>query len=92
MTASITVPRNAPCSKAFTPQIVEPPGLQTASFSSPGCLPLSMRSEEAPSRDRLTAAKDFLDRAGFSPTEKIEQTVDMELNITVDYGEGSDKK
>ena len=33
------------------------------------------------------AAKDLLDRTGFSPTEKIEQTVDMELNITVDYGD-----
>lgn len=36
------------------------------------------------------AAKDLLDRSGFKPTEKIEQAVDMELNITVDYGEGSE--
>lgn len=33
------------------------------------------------------AAKDLLDRTGFNPTEKIEQTVDMELSITVDYGD-----
>lgn len=33
------------------------------------------------------AAKDLLDRSGFNSTEKIEQTVDMELNITVDYGD-----
>ena len=46
-----------------------------------------MQNEEVPSRDRLTAARDFLDRAGFNITEKIEQSVDMELNISVDYGE-----
>lgn len=34
------------------------------------------------------AAKDIMDRAGFQPVEKIEQDVDMELNITVDYGDG----
>ena len=33
------------------------------------------------------AAKDLMDRAGFNPVEKIEQDVDMNLNITVDYGE-----
>ena len=33
------------------------------------------------------AAKDLLDRAGFNSTEKIKQTVDMELNIKVDYGD-----
>lgn len=33
------------------------------------------------------AAKDIMDRAGFNPTEKIEQALDMELNITVDYGD-----
>lgn len=33
------------------------------------------------------AAKDLMDRAGFNPVEKIEQEVDMELNITVDYGD-----
>lgn len=36
------------------------------------------------------AAKDIMDRAGFKPTEKVEQQVDMELNITVDYGADSD--
>lgn len=34
------------------------------------------------------AAKDLMDRAGFNPVEKIEQEVDMELTITVDYGDG----
>ena len=34
------------------------------------------------------AAKDLMDRAGFNPVEKVEQQVDMELNITVDYGDG----
>ena len=33
------------------------------------------------------AAKDIMDRAGFNPTDKIEQQVDMDLNITVDYGD-----
>lgn len=46
-----------------------------------------MQNEGVPSRDRLTAARDFLDRAGFNITGKIEQSVDMELNISVDYGE-----
>lgn len=29
------------------------------------------------------AAKDLMDRAGFNPVEKIEQEVDMELNINI---------
>ena len=33
------------------------------------------------------AAKDIMDRAGFAAVEKIEQQVDMDLTITVDYGE-----
>lgn len=33
------------------------------------------------------AAKDLMDRAGFNPVEKIEQDIDMELNISVDYGD-----
>lgn len=36
------------------------------------------------------AAKDIMDRAGFNPTEKIEAEVDMDLNITVDYGDGAE--
>lgn len=32
------------------------------------------------------AAKDLLDRTGFNPTQKIEADIDMELNISVDYG------
>lgn len=34
------------------------------------------------------AAKDLMDRAGFQPIEKVEQQIDMELNISVDYGDG----
>lgn len=34
------------------------------------------------------AAKDIMDRAGFQPTEKVEMDVDMDLQITVDYGDG----
>ena len=33
------------------------------------------------------AAKDIMDRAGFQPTEKVELEADMDLNITVDYGD-----
>lgn len=33
------------------------------------------------------AAKDIMDRAGFNPTDKIEAEVDMELNISIDYGD-----
>ena len=33
------------------------------------------------------AAKDIMDRAGFAPTEKIELDADMELNVTIDYGD-----
>lgn len=36
------------------------------------------------------AAKDLMDRAGFNPVEKIEQDIDMDMNITVDYGEGDE--
>lgn len=35
------------------------------------------------------AAKDIMDRAGFQPTDKVEMDVDMDLNISVDYGEGA---
>lgn len=33
------------------------------------------------------AAKDIMDRAGFKPTDKLETDVDMELKVTIDYGE-----
>lgn len=33
------------------------------------------------------AAKDIMDRAGFNPTDKVEQQVDMELNVKIDYGD-----
>lgn len=34
------------------------------------------------------ASKDIMDRAGFNPVDKIQQEVDMDLNISVDYGDG----
>lgn len=33
------------------------------------------------------AAKDIMDRAGFQPTEKVELEADLDLNISVDYGD-----
>lgn len=33
------------------------------------------------------AAKDIMDRAGFNPTERVEQQIDMDLNISIDYGD-----
>ena len=36
------------------------------------------------------AAKDIMDRAGFNPTDKVEMDVDMELNISIDYGDGNE--
>lgn len=36
------------------------------------------------------AAKDLMDRAGFNPVEKVEQEIDMDLNIKVDYGDDNE--
>lgn len=36
---------------------------------------------------RYMVSKDILDRAGYKPVEKVEMDADMDLNITVDYGE-----
>lgn len=38
------------------------------------------------------AAKDIMDRAGFSPVDKIDLNadVDMELNINIDYGDADE--
>lgn len=33
------------------------------------------------------ASKDIMDRAGYNPVEKVQQEIDMDLNITVDYGD-----
>jgi hypothetical protein len=33
------------------------------------------------------ASKDIMDRAGFNPVERVQQEIDMDLNITVDYGD-----
>ena len=38
------------------------------------------------------AAKDIMDRAGFNPTDKVELEADMDLNITIDYGEDDDNE
>ena len=48
-TASKQALRNAPRSRAWTPAIVLPPGLQTSSFSRPGCLPLCSTMAALPS-------------------------------------------
>lgn len=37
------------------------------------------------------ASKDIMDRAGFNPVEKVQQEVDMDLTITVDYGDGDNE-
>lgn len=36
---------------------------------------------------RYVVSKDILDRAGFKPVDKVQQEVDMDLNITVNYGD-----
>ena len=48
LTACITVERKEPSSKAAMPAMVVPPGEQTMSFSSPGCLPLSRTIDAEP--------------------------------------------
>jgi len=40
-----------------------------------------MKNDEADDRDRITAAKDFLDRAGFKPTDKI--NLDAEVCVQI---------
>lgn len=42
-----------------------------------------MKNEEATDKDRIACAKDFLDRAGFKPVDKIEADLEMDLNITI---------
>lgn len=36
------------------------------------------------------ASKDLLDRAGFNPVEKIEQEIDAEIKVTIDYGDSDE--
>ena len=36
--------------------------------------------EYAEDRDKINVAKDFLDRAGFKPTDKVEHSGNMEIN------------
>lgn len=40
-----------------------------------------LNDDEARDIDRVTVARDFLDRAGFKPTDKIEQTGDIGLKV-----------
>ena len=47
-TVSMKAPRTPCCSSVFTPTIVLPPGEQTISLSSPGCLPVSSTILAAP--------------------------------------------
>lgn len=42
-----------------------------------------MKDTDADDRDRITAAKDFLDRAGFKPTDKIKGEFDSSIDITI---------
>lgn len=37
-------------------------------------------------RDKITTAKDFLDRAGFKPEEKVEVKAPVRLVVRYDYG------
>lgn len=46
-----------------------------------------MTKEDAEDRDKINVAKDFLDRAGFKPTDKIDIEGDIGLNLVVDYGD-----
>lgn len=39
-----------------------------------------MTKEDAEDRDKINVAKDFLDRAGFKPTDKVEHSGDMNIN------------
>ena len=40
-----------------------------------------LNNDEARDIDRITVARDFLDRAGFKPTDKVEQSGDIGLSI-----------
>jgi phage terminase small subunit len=42
-----------------------------------------MQDEYTSARDKITAAKDFLDRAGFKPVDKHEIEMDIETEINV---------
>ena len=47
-----------------------------------------MTKPHAEDRDKLNAAKDFLDRAGFKPTAKIEHSGDLGVVIVDDIPKG----
>lgn len=46
-----------------------------------------MKDEEAANRDRLSAAKDFLDRAGFKPTDKKEVDINIDKSLEDFFGD-----
>lgn len=43
-----------------------------------------MKKEDAENRDKINVAKDFLDRAGFKPTDKVEHSGNMSINNPFD--------
>ena len=42
-----------------------------------------MNSEDASDRDRITAAKDFLDRAGFKPEENVKLSGGLDVPVVI---------
>ena len=55
-----------------------------------GCSEARIVRKQVSGRDRLKAAELLGKRYGLY-TEKVEQQVDMELNITIDYGDAEDE-
>lgn len=51
-----------------------------------------MKDPEARDMDRINAAKDFLDRAGFKPTEKIALNADVGVQIIDDIEVDEDEE
>ena len=51
-----------------------------------------MKNPEARDMDRINAAKDFLDRAGFKPTEKIALNADVGVQIIDDISSDEDEE
>lgn len=47
-----------------------------------------MQNPTALDKDRLVAARDLLDRAGYKPTEKVLADVNSEGTMTIVWGEG----
>jgi len=47
-----------------------------------------MNDPLTPPKDRLVAARDLLDRAGYKPVDKIQADVDAEISFKVSLPEG----